>query len=39
MRSSNEFTTLTMAIGEAKVQFRNYLEHRAQQKKRQKNGY
>ena len=38
MRSSNEFTTLIMDIGEVKVQFRNYLEHQAQRKKRQKNG-
>ena len=38
MRSSNKFTTLIMDIGEVKAQFRNYLEHQAQQKKRQKNG-
>ena len=29
MRSSNEFTTLIMDIGEVKVRFRNYLEHHA----------
>ena len=39
MRSSNEFITLTMAIGEVEVRFRNYLEHQAQGKKRQKNGF
>ena len=33
-----KFTTLMMDIGEVKVQFRNYLEHQTQQKKRQKNG-
>ena len=27
-----------MVIGEVKVQFRNYLEHQDQQKKRLKNG-
>ena len=39
MKSSNKFTILIMDIGEVKVQFRNYLEHRVQQKKRLKNGY
>ena len=36
MRSSKEFTTLIMDIGEVKVRFRNYLKHQAQRKKRQK---
>ena len=37
-KNSNKFTILMVDIGEVKAQFRNYLEHQAQQKKRQKNG-
>ena len=36
MKSSNKFTTLMIDIGEVKVQFRNYLKHQAQRKKRPK---
>ena len=39
MRSSNEFITLMMDIGEEKARFRNYLKHQAQRKKRPKHGY
>ena len=36
MKSSKEFTTLMMYIGEIKVRFGNYLKHQAQRKKRLK---
>ena len=37
-RCSNKFTILMMDIGVVIAQFRNYLEHQALRKKRQKNG-